>query len=131
MHELSIANNVVEIATEYANTASAEKVSAITLRIGALSCVHKTALEFSFELVAKDTLLEGATLNMIQIPVTIFCKPCGQEVQLPGIQSFRCPICHTPSAEIRQGRELEIDSIEIVENRNWKQSANPDPATVK
>lgn len=35
------------------------------------------------------------------------------EVELPGIQRFRCPHCDTPSGDIRQGRELEIESIEI------------------
>ncbi len=116
MHELSIANSIVEIATEHASNAHAEKVKSITLRIGALSCVHKSALEFSFELVTRDTILEGANLVIIEVPVTVFCSPCDQEVPLPGIQSFRCPICNTPSADIRQGKELDIDSIEIVEN---------------
>jgi hydrogenase nickel incorporation protein HypA/HybF len=116
MHELSIANSIVEIATEHASDAGAEKVKSITLRIGALSCVHKSALEFSFELVTRDTILDGAKLVIIEVPVTVFCSPCDQEVPLPGIQSFRCPICNTPSADIRQGKELDIDSIEIVEN---------------
>jgi hydrogenase nickel incorporation protein HypA/HybF len=115
MHELSIANSLVELATEHAAAAGADKIASITLRIGALSCVHKSALEFSFELVTKDTLLEGAELNIIDVPVTIFCEPCGREVQLPGIQSFRCPQCNTPSADIRQGKELDLEAIEIVD----------------
>ena len=68
-------------------------------------------LEFSFELVTKDTFLEGAELNIIEVPVTVFCVPCDQEVELPGIQSFRCPICDTPSADIRQGKELDVESL--------------------
>ncbi len=121
MHELSIANSLVEIATEYlakerVKNDESSVVKSITLRIGALSCVHKSALNFSFELVTKDTLLEGAELKVIDVPVTIFCKPCEREVELPGIQRFRCPVCDTPSADIRQGKELDIDTIEIAEN---------------
>jgi hydrogenase nickel incorporation protein HypA/HybF len=115
MHELSIVNSIVEIATEHAQQHGATRVDAITLRIGALSCVHKSSLEFSFELVAKDTLLEGARLRFIDVPVTIYCGRCNGEFQLPGIQQFRCPRCNTPSAEIRQGRELDVDSIEITQ----------------
>jgi hydrogenase nickel incorporation protein HypA/HybF len=115
MHEFSIANSLVEIATEHATNAGAEKINAVTLRIGALSCVHKNALEFSFELITKDTILEGAQLEVIDVPVTIFCAPCDKEVALDGIQCFRCPTCDTPSADIRHGRELDIDSIEITE----------------
>ncbi len=117
MHELSIANSLVELATEHATQAGADRITSITLRIGALSCVHKSALEFSFELVTQGTLLEGARLRIIDVPVTIFCVPCEQEVELPGIQSFRCPLCNTPSADIRQGKELDIDSIEIIDEQ--------------
>jgi hydrogenase nickel incorporation protein HypA/HybF len=113
MHELSIANRLVEIALEVAENEGAEAIEAVTVRIGALSCVHNRALEFSFDLVTQDTPLEGAKLRIIDVPVTIFCGVCDREVELPGIQRFRCPICDTPSGEIREGRELEIESIEI------------------
>ena len=115
MHELSIANSLVEIATQHARDAGADRIDAVTLRIGALSCVHKSALEFSFELVTQDTMLAGAKLKIIDVPVSIYCPKCEIEVCLPGIQSFRCPTCDTPSADIRQGKELDIESIEITE----------------
>ena len=115
MHELSIANSLVEIATEHAQQHGAIRIEAITLRIGALSCVHQSALEFSFELVTKDTLLEGAQLRFIDVPVSIYCSSCDSEVELPGIQQFRCPLCNTPSGDIRKGRELDVESIEITQ----------------
>jgi hydrogenase nickel incorporation protein HypA/HybF len=115
MHELSIANSIVEIATEYATGNGAVAVGSITLRLGALSCVHKSALEFSFELITKDTLLQGAVLKFIDIPVSVFCQPCDREVELSGIQHFRCPVCDTPSGDVRCGKELDIESIEITQ----------------
>jgi hydrogenase nickel incorporation protein HypA/HybF len=115
MHELSIVNHLVETVTEIAKEAGAEKINSIQLRIGALSCVHRDALEFSFDLVTKGTILEGAELNIIDVPVTIFCIPCNAEMQQAGIQQFRCPQCGTPSADIRHGQELDIESIEITE----------------
>ena len=116
MHELSIANSLIEIATEQVSKSGGGKVQAINLQIGALSCVHRDALLFSFELVSKDTMLEGANLNIDNVPVTIYCRECDREVELPGIQIFRCPHCETPSAAIRRGKELDIVSIEILEN---------------
>ncbi len=116
MHELSIANRLVEIASELAENEGVSTIASITLRIGALSCVHRKALEFSFELVTKDTPLEGAMLKIIDVPVTIFCAECEREVELPGIQRFRCPVCDTPSSDIRQGQELDIESIEVPQN---------------
>jgi Zn finger protein HypA/HybF involved in hydrogenase expression len=45
----------------------------------------------------------------------MYCVPCGADMTLEGIQSFRCPRCGEPCSDLRQGRELEIDSIEIEE----------------
>jgi Zn finger protein HypA/HybF involved in hydrogenase expression len=41
------------------------------------------------------------------------CTACGRDVELEGVQSFRCPNCGEPCSDLLQGRELEIDSIEI------------------
>jgi hydrogenase nickel incorporation protein HypA/HybF len=113
MHELSIANSLVEIATEHAQNAGADRIHSITLRLGALSCVHKSALEFSFQLVSEGTISEGALLKFIDQPVVVYCKKCDDEIELPGIQVFRCPQCETPSADIRAGKELDIECIEV------------------
>jgi hydrogenase nickel incorporation protein HypA/HybF len=115
MHELSIASSLIEIVSEAARKEGATGVRSITLRVGALSCVHNHSLEFSFEVVSKDTFVEGAELKLIDVPVSIFCVSCDQEVELPGIQLLRCPLCDTPSGDIRGGKELEIESIEILE----------------
>jgi len=113
MHELSIAYNLVELASESAIQAGATRVSAIHLRIGALSGVVRGALEFSYEIATADTMLDHSALFVKELPVRIFCLPCAAEVELPSVQSFRCPQCNTPSGDVRQGREMEIESIEI------------------
>ena len=115
MHELSIAQNLVEIATEHLSGAGDVPVIAIRLRVGALSCVHRDALEFSYELVTAETPLAGSRLIVEEIPVTIHCPTCNCVKELPGIQSFRCPDCDMPSADIRSGKELELESIELGE----------------
>jgi len=116
MHELSIAANVVEIVSEQVRQAGGGRVAAVTLRIGQLSCVHSDALEYSFALVCEGTPLAGAELRIVSLPVVIFCPECRREVELPGVQRFACPVCGTRSADIRQGRELDVDSVELLES---------------
>ena len=51
------------------------------------------------------------------------CEACGKDGELESLQSFRCPHCGEPGSDLRQGRELEIDSIEIDEvegRREWR-----------
>jgi hydrogenase nickel incorporation protein HypA/HybF len=113
LHELSIVLGVIDTVSESAQASNAKKITATYLRVGALSGVVKDALLFSFDLATRDTPLEGSKLIVEELPVVIFCKSCDKIVELPGVQSFRCPVCQTPSADIRQGKELEVRSIEI------------------
>ncbi|MEM9825044.1 MAG: hydrogenase maturation nickel metallochaperone HypA [Planctomycetota bacterium] len=125
MHEMSIARNLIDLVQSHLDTLGDEQVGTqqinagqivrLHLRVGALSCVHQDALKFSFEMMTADTSLANAELVFQTLPVRIFCTPCDQEVTLPGIQRFRCPICDTPSADIRQGQELDLDHLEWVD----------------
>ena len=115
MHELSLATSIVEAVTEQVRAAGGGRVAVVTVRIGRLSCVHEDALRFSFDLVREATPLAAATLRVIDVPVAIWCPTCRAEVELPGIQSFACPVCGTKSGDIRRGRELDLESIELVE----------------
>ncbi len=113
MHELSIAVSMIEAVSEEADRAGAERVSVVYLKLGPLSGVVRDALAFSFDVAAEGTLLEGAMLDIEEVPVVVFCAECWAEKPLPDLQGFRCPDCGTPASDIRQGRELEITAIEI------------------
>lgn len=110
---MSIANALVETAVEAARAAGASKVIAVHLRLGQMAGVVRSALDFCYELTTQGTLLEGSRLEIEPLPVQIYCPTCQQVVELPSVQWFHCPRCNTPSADIRQGKELEIDSLEI------------------
>jgi hydrogenase nickel incorporation protein HypA/HybF len=116
MHELSIAYSVVSSATEALAGRKVAKVDSVLLRVGALSGIMEDPLQFCWGLATEGTLLAGSGLVIERVPVTIRCRPCGQDVALDGVQSFRCPRCGTPSLEVLRGRELEIVSLEIEED---------------
>jgi hydrogenase nickel incorporation protein HypA/HybF len=113
MHELSIAYSLVEVASQSAVEAGATRVRAVHLRLGALSGIVRGALEFSYEIATADTMLAGSKLVVTELPVRVYCFNCKEEVELASVQRFRCPQCDAPSGDVRQGRELEIESIEV------------------
>ncbi|MGA3372779.1 MAG: hydrogenase maturation nickel metallochaperone HypA [Terracidiphilus sp.] len=113
MHELSIVTSVVETVTESVNAYPGARVVEVRLRVGALASVVPESLEFCWGIAAEGTPLEGSRLVVNVLPVVMHCETCGKDVELEGVQCFRCPRCGEPSSEMRQGRELEIDSIEI------------------
>jgi len=112
MHELSIAMGIVEAATEEAQRRGV-KVSAVHLRLGALSGVVKDALLFSYEVACQDTPLAGSRLVVEDIPVAIYCAKCRAQHVLDTLQSFSCPACGTPTMDIRAGKELEVFALEV------------------
>ncbi len=119
MHELSLVTSIVETVTETVaalpDASRGARVKEVRLRVGALASVIPESLEFCWGIVSEGTALEGARLVVDVLPVVVYCERCAEEATLDGVQSFRCPRCGEQCGEIRQGRELEIDSIEIDE----------------
>lgn len=113
MHELSIAEALAELAEESAREAGANQVICVNVRIGKLAGVVKSALEFSYDAVTEKTLLEGSDLRIEELEVIAYCPECKTEVEIEDIRAIFCPVCQSPCPEIRQGKEMEIESIEI------------------
>lgn len=115
MHELSIAQSIIEGATEEASQHDGSRVMAVRLQLGKLSGVVKEALLFSYDLACEGTELEGSALEIEEIDAVIFCRKCNREQTLVSIQHFACPICSTPSSEVVRGRELLITGLELTD----------------
>jgi hydrogenase nickel incorporation protein HypA/HybF len=114
MHELSIAMSIVDTALDEAAQRGV-RVSAVHLRLGALSGVVKEALQFSYEMACQDTALQGSRLIVEDVPVAVFCPQCHERRALPSVQSFACPECGAATRDVLQGKELEIFALEVEE----------------
>jgi hydrogenase nickel incorporation protein HypA/HybF len=113
MHELSIASSIVDAVTESAAAYPGARVQEVRLRVGALASVIEDSLQFCWGITVEGTPLAGSKLVVHIQPVVAHCEACGQDGELPSLQSFRCPHCGEPVTDLRHGRELEIESIEI------------------
>jgi len=115
MHELSIVSSIVDSVIQTLEAYPGARVKEVRLRIGALASVVEDSLQFCYGIATEGTALEGSMLVVKILPVTMFCERCASDVQIASLQSFRCPQCNEPVSDLRQGRELEIESIEIDE----------------
>jgi hydrogenase nickel incorporation protein HypA/HybF len=113
MHELSIVSSVVDSLIESLEAYPGALVIEVRLRVGALAAVVEDSLQFCYELATRETPLEGSRLVVNMVPVTVHCAACGQDGALASLQDFRCPHCGEPASDVRQGREMEIESYEI------------------
>jgi hydrogenase nickel incorporation protein HypA/HybF len=114
MHELSIAMSIIEMAEEEAHNRHL-RIEAVYLKLGALSGVVKGALVSCYEMACEGTPLQGSRLIIDEVPVVIFCAQCDAQSPLNSVQLFCCPRCGTPSADIVQGKELEVVALETLD----------------
>jgi hydrogenase nickel incorporation protein HypA/HybF len=115
MHEMGIAMQIAEIATaSIPEDMQQAKVERVNLKVGKLSAIVTESLRFCFQIVVQDTPLEGAELAIREIPVVARCKDCGSEWTIHH-PVFTCKKCNSGAIELLSGRELDIDSIEIVD----------------
>ena len=108
MHELAIVEGVVDTVTERLPDA---KISCVRLEIGALSGVVADALRFSFELATEGTNLQGATLEITEIPARCRCGACGRGFAPDG-PILLCD-CGSADAEVLAGQELKIAAVMV------------------
>jgi hydrogenase nickel incorporation protein HypA/HybF len=120
MHELSIAMSIVELAEEEIERRGSVHITAVHLRLGALSGIVKEALLASYEMACEGTRLSGSLLIIEDVPVIVFCSSCQARRPVSSIQLFCCAECGTPTSDIVQGKEIEVVALEIEE---W--AANP------
>ena len=111
MHELAIADSVVQIASRHA---AGRQVTKVYLKVGHLRQVVPSALAFSFELVAQGTPVEGAELALDEVPVTGECRECGAESRLTEFP-LQCAACGALDLEILEGEELYVEPLELEE----------------
>ncbi len=71
------------------------------------------ALHFCFGTASRGTLCEGATLQIEEIPLTVWCRNCNENKSPTGRYSFRCADCGMPTPKIVTGKEMELVSIEL------------------
>ena len=112
MHELGIAQSLADTAWESAQEAGLSRVSLVRAAIGALSGVDPNALSSAWEIARERLGLGMASLHCEVVPVRIYCQRCEETVQPVEFWRLICPVCQTPSADVRTGRELLLVQLE-------------------
>jgi hydrogenase nickel incorporation protein HypA/HybF len=111
MHELAIAESVVDIAARHA---AGRRVARVELEVGHLRQVVPSALSFAFELVARGTPMEGAELSMREVEAAGRCRRCGADTPLPSFP-LACASCGGIDVEVTRGEELRVEALELEE----------------
>jgi hydrogenase nickel incorporation protein HypA/HybF len=112
MHEMALAEGILQIVEDTARTNAARQVRAVLLELGALSHVEEQALRFCFEAVTRGTVADGARLDVLATPGRAWCLPCGESVPLARLGE-PCPHCGSFQLQVTQGEEMKVKEIEV------------------
>ena len=112
MHELSIAQNILDIVRENVPQGDEVLVRAVRVKIGAMAGVVPDSLAFCFSAITHGTPLERAALEIINVSLTVRCRTCGAESAIEQTLFF-CPSCGGYELDVLAGRDMHVSEIEL------------------
>lgn len=112
MHEMALAESIVQLVEETAKREHAKRVKLVVLEIGQLSSVEPEALKFCFDAVTQDSIAQGAALEVVAVPGAGWCLVCAKTVPLQEIYGA-CPQCGSHQVQASAGTEMRVKEIEI------------------
>jgi len=112
MHELAVTQSILKIALQHAEKANARRVTDLNIVMGELSKMVDDSIQFYWEIIAKDTIAEKATLHFRRVPAEFQCLSCSTKYN-PGDEEFVCPKCGSTRVKIVAGEEFLLESIDV------------------
>jgi hydrogenase nickel incorporation protein HypA/HybF len=109
MHELSIAQAIVDVAARHAD---GRRVVKVEVRVGHLRQVVPDSLDFAFSLLTSGTALDGCQLEILHVAAEGRCRGCGATSTLADFP-LRCARCAGLDVEVVAGEELLVDALEL------------------
>ncbi|MES9876535.1 MAG: hydrogenase maturation nickel metallochaperone HypA [Candidatus Sedimenticola sp. 6PFRAG1] len=112
MHEMSLCEGILQVLEDNAKEQGYSKVKTVWLEIGELSGVEIEAMRFGFDAVMRNSLADGAKLEIIRLPGQAWCMQCAKNVVVK--QRFdECPDCGSYQLQVTGGDEMRIKELEV------------------
>jgi hydrogenase nickel incorporation protein HypA/HybF len=112
MHEMSIAQSVLDIAFGEMEKRAATRLRKIKISIGEFSGVVKEALDFAFVVLKPSTPASDTEIEIEVVPLTAECAKCGPAVCRLNDLNLTCPNCGG-TVRLTGGREMRVDYVDL------------------
>ena len=112
MHEMALAESVIQLIEDAAQRQEFSRATVVCLEIGQLSGVEVEAMRFCFDAVARDTVAQGARLDIVELPGRGWCMVCSAEVAMSE-QYGACPRCGGYQMQVTGGTEMRVKELQV------------------
>ncbi len=113
MHELSLAENVLQIIEDATHDQNIYRIKTVWLEIGLLACVQPEPLRFYFEVVTRDTVAQRARLEIIEVAGQGWCDYCAREMPI-ATHYDACLHCGHYELRVIRGEEMRVKELEVI-----------------
>lgn len=112
MHEMSLAEGVLQIVEDAARSQGFVRVKTVILEIGQLAAVETEAMRFCFDAVTRGSIADGAVLEIVDLPGQGWCMKCAATVEITE-QFGACPQCGSYQVQATGGTEMRVKELEV------------------
>ena len=112
MHELAITESLLKLSLQHAEKANAKRITRLNIVMGELATMVDDSIQFYWEIIAKDTIAEKATLHFRRVPAELQCTTCFEKYH-PTDKELVCPKCGGVGAKVIAGEEFALESIDV------------------
>ena len=119
MHELSMAQGIINAVLETAEANDATEVNEVSVEVGRLAMINPEQLEFILGVLIENKIMEDAKITFEEIPAEIICSDCNfkGEAILDDSDHYaplvKCPECDSLGVEVLNGKDIVVKNIVI------------------
>ncbi|MBQ2832130.1 hydrogenase maturation nickel metallochaperone HypA [Methanobrevibacter sp.] len=119
MHELSMAQGIINAVLETAESNNATEVTEVTVEIGRLAMINPEQLQFMLGVLVENTIMEDAKVSIEDVPAEIECEDCNFKGVAVLDESdhyaplVKCPECDSLKVEVLNGKDIVVKNIII------------------
>ena len=119
MHELSMAQGIINAVLDTAEANNATDVTEVSVEVGRLAMINPEQLEFILGVLIDNTIMQDAEIKFEDIPAEVECFDCQfqGEAILDDSDHYaplvKCPKCDSLNVEILNGKDIVVKNIVI------------------
>lgn len=127
MHEYALTTAIIEQLLEEIDFNNLETIVSVSLGFGPFSHSSTDSIEFWWEILTENTILEGSNLIFKDLAGKLFCPSCDQEFEIvnnkethveESLNIYACPLCSSLQTEIKSCTDITILSYECIEQES-------------
>jgi hydrogenase nickel incorporation protein HypA/HybF len=112
MHELSVAQSIIDIIKENVPEKDYGKVNAVLLEVGEFSGIIADSLQFCYDAVKLETPFHNSRMEIKKVPFVLYCNLC--KVETTNSNGIRmCEKCGGFDNSIVSGTEMRVTEVEL------------------